>query len=172
MYELVLKAKKGDKKAFTELILELEDNLYKIARTRLCNPKDVSDAIQETMVSAYRAIDKLKKPELFKTWIIRILINKCNDQYKNTRFIELDEDIISKQDLNNSRLDLEDNLNFECIMKLLNYDERIAMTLYYLEEYTTKEIGKMLNINENTIKTRIRRAKEKIKSEYEGVIKE
>lgn len=57
-------------------------------------------------------------------------------------------------------------------MKLLNYDERIAMTLYYLEEYTTKEIGKMLNINENTIKTRIRRAKEKIKSEYEGVIKE
>lgn len=67
MYELVLKAKKGDKKAFTELILELEDNLYKIARTRLCNPEDVSDAIQETMVSAYRAIDKLKKPELFKT---------------------------------------------------------------------------------------------------------
>lgn len=169
MYELVLKAKKGDKDAFTELILQLEDDLYKIARTRLNNQEDIFDAIQETMISAYKSIGKLKKAEFFKTWIIKILINKCNDVYKNIHNAELDETVIGKQDINNPINNLDDNLNFEYIMKILNYDERISMTLYYLEEYTTKEIGELLKTNENTIKTRIRRAKEKVKENLKGV---
>lgn len=169
MYELVLKAKKGDKEAFTELILQLEDDLYKIARTRLNNQEDIFDAIQETMISAYKSIGKLKKAEFFKTWIIKILINKCNDLYKKIHIVELDETVKGKQDINNSINNLEDNLNFEYIMKILNYNERITMTLYYLEEYTTKEIGELLKTNENTIKTRIRRAKEKIKDNLKEV---
>lgn len=169
MYELVLKAKKGDKEAFTELILELEDDLYKIARTRLSNQEDIFDAIQDTMISAYKSISKLRDVKKFKTWIIKILINKCNDVYKNIHDIELDEKIINKLEFNKSIIDLEDNLNFEYIMGILNYDERITMTLYYLEEYTTKEIGRLLKINENTIKTRIRRAKEKIKNNLKEV---
>lgn len=169
MYELVLKAKKGNKEAFTELILQLEDDLYKIARTRLNNQEDIFDAIQETMISAYKSIGKLKKAEFFKTWIIKILINKCNDVYKSTHNVELDETVIGKQDINNQINNLEDNLNFEYIMKSLNYDERITITLYYLEKYTTKEISELLKVNENTIKTRIRRAKDKIKGNLKEV---
>jgi len=171
MEKLVIEAKNGNKDAFTELILNLEDDLYKIARTRLDNQEDITDTIQETVISAYKSIRKLKRNELFKKWIIKILINKCNAQYKKKKFIELDENVIEEQELNNQGIDLEKNLNFDFMMKLLNYDERIAMTLYYSQEYTTKEIGEMLNINENTIKTRIRRAKEKIKNKYEGVIR-
>lgn len=171
MEKLVAKAKKGDKDSFTELILKIEDDLYKIARTKLNNQEDILDAIQETIISAYKSINKLKKNELFKKWIIKILINECNDQYKKKTCIEFDEDIINKQELNSSTIKLEETLNFECLMRMLNGDERIVMTLFYAEEYTTKEIAEILNINENTIKTRIRRAKEKIKNKYEGVIK-
>lgn len=166
MYELVLKAKKGDKGAFTELILQLEDDLYKIARTRLNNQEDIFDAIQETIISAYKSIGKLKKIEFFKTWIIKILINKCNDVYKNIYEVELDERKSSESDFSNSIVNLENDLDFEYIIKILNYDERIAMTLYYLEEYTTKEIGEILKTSENTIKTRIARARLKIKNNY------
>ncbi|MEE1390090.1 MAG: RNA polymerase sigma factor [Clostridia bacterium] len=166
MYELVLKAKKGDKEAFTELILQLEDDLYKIARTRLNNQEDIFDAIQETIISAYKSIGKLKKIEFFKTWIIKILINKCNDVYKNIYEVELDERKSSESDFSNSIVNLENDLDFEYIIKILNYDERIAMTLYYLEEYTTKEIGEILKTSENTIKTRIARARLKIKNNY------
>lgn len=166
MYELVLKAKKGDKEAFTELILQLEDDLYKIARTRLNNQEDIFDAIQETIISAYKSIGKLKKIEFFKTWIIKILINKCNDVYKNIYEVELDGRKSSESDFSNSIVNLENDLDFEYIIKILNYDERIAMTLYYLEEYTTKEIGEILKISENTIKTRIARARLKIKNNY------
>lgn len=167
MNELVIKAKNGNKEAFTQLITNIEDELYKIARTRLNDTEDIFDAIQETMISAYRSIHKLKNERYFKTWIIKILINKCNDIYKTKKvtIVSIDENI--KFDDSNSCS--EDNLNFEFIMKCLNYDERIAMTLYYLEEYTTKEISEILKTNENTIKTRIRRAKEKIKENLKEV---
>ncbi len=168
MDELVIKAKKGDKEAFTELIINMEDELYKIARTKLINDEDIFDAIQETMISAFKSLHKLKNEKYFKTWIIKILINKCNDIYKTKKatIVSLNEDI--KLDETNNFSD--NNLNFEFIIKCLNYDERIAITLYYLEEYTTKEISKILKTNENTIKTRIARAKVKIKNNYKGEI--
>lgn len=165
MEKLILKAKNGDRNAFTTLILNIEDELYKIARTRLNNEDDILDVIQDTIISAYKSIKKLRKPELFKKWIIKILINKCNDQYRKKQFIELNENIVGEIEIDSSKID------FDCLMKILNYDERIAMTLFYLEDYTTKEIGKLLKTNENTIKTRIKRAKEKIKNRYKGGIK-
>lgn len=165
MKKLILKAKNGDRNAFTTLILNIEDELYKIARTRLNNEDDILDVIQDTIISAYKSIKKLRKPELFKKWIIKILINKCNDLYRKKQFIELNENIVGEIEIDSSKID------FDCLMKILNYDERIAMTLFYLEGYTTKEIGKLLKTNENTIKTRIKRAKEKIKNRYKGGIK-
>lgn len=165
MEKLILKAKNGDRNAFATLILNIEDELYKIARTRLNNEDDILDVIQDTIISAYKSIKKLRKPELFKKWIIKILINKCNDQYRKKQFIELNENIVGEIEIDSSKID------FDCLMKILNYDERIAMTLFYLEGYTTKEIGKLLKTNENTIKTRIKRAKEKIKNRYKGGIK-
>lgn len=165
MKKLILKAKNGDRNAFTTLILNIEEELYKIARTRLNNEDDILDVIQDTIISAYKSIKKLRKPELFKKWIIKILINKCNDQYRKKQFIELNENIVGEIEIDSSKID------FDCLMKILNYDERIAMTLFYLEGYTTKEIGKLLKTNENTIKTRIKRAKEKIKNRYKGGIK-
>ena len=53
------------------------------------------------------------------------------------------------------------------MLKILNYDEKIAVVLYYLEDYTTKDIAKVLKVSENTIKSRLRRAKLKMKENYE-----
>ncbi len=160
---LVSKAKKGDKEAFTCLVLKLEDDLYKIARARLNNEEDILDAVQETMISAYKSVHKIRNEEYFKTWIIKILINKCNDIYKNRKVIS-----VSLYDDVDSITIFDDNLTFEFIMKRLNYDERLVIILHYLEGYTTKEISNILKINENTIKSRISRAKEKIKKQYKG----
>lgn len=87
MEELVEKAQKGDKEAFTILMLSLEKELYKIARTRLVNEDDIFDAIQETTIQAFKSIKKLKHTQYFKTWVIRTLINKSNDIYKEKNTI-------------------------------------------------------------------------------------
>lgn len=170
MKELIEAAKKGDKEAFTTLILNLEDNLYKIARTRLNNEFDIEDAIQETMISAFKSIKKLRKIENFKTWLIRILINKCNDIYKKNKnnYISIEEVNVDSQA--NTSLNI-DNLDFYSIIDMLNYDERIAMTLFYMEKYKTKEIAQILHVNENTIKSRISRSKTKIKLYTERRVK-
>ena len=78
MEDLIKKAKSGDKLAFTELMLQMQDELYKIAKIRLKNDDDVFDVIQDTMLSTYKSLKKLKHNEYFKTWIIKILINECN----------------------------------------------------------------------------------------------
>jgi RNA polymerase sigma-70 factor (ECF subfamily) len=166
---LVEKAKCGNKNAFTELIMLLEDELYKIAKIRLQNENDVIEAVQETMISAYNSIKNLKEPNYFKTWIIKILINKCNDIYaKNSKKeISLDSEELKNYNISNNS-NFDNNLNFYSIISCLNYDERIAIILYYMEGYKTKEIAEILSTNENTIKTRISRAKDKIKSVYKG----
>ena len=65
MEELVVKAKKGDKEAFTQIVLILKEDLYKIAKTRITNEADIEDAIQETMIEAYKSIKKIKNERYY-----------------------------------------------------------------------------------------------------------
>lgn len=65
--EELKKTQNGDKDAFTLIILDMNDELYKIARNRLNNENDIFDAIQETMISSYKYIRKLENPMCFKS---------------------------------------------------------------------------------------------------------
>ena len=85
MEELIEKAKNNDKRAFSELIVAIEKELYLIAKTKLKNDDDIGDAIQETIYKSYKNLRKLRDNSLFKTWIIKILINECNNIYKKKR---------------------------------------------------------------------------------------
>lgn len=169
MEELILSAQKGDEKAFTELIMLISDDLYKIAKTRISNEADIADAVQETMIETYKSIKKLNDPQKFKKWVIKILINKCNRiyrrKYKND--VSIDEYDLEYFKTNNIN-DIESKLNFYDIIKNLNYDERIVIVLYYMEEYTVKEIKEILKMNENTINTHLYRARQKIKLNING----
>lgn len=166
---LIELAKCGDKEAFTELIYSIRQDMYKIARLRLSCIDDIEDAIQETMIEAFKSIKSLKKIENFKSWIFKILINRCNKIYKKRKRYN-----VSFEDLNfenyltlNQIDDYEHEIEFYQMLKVLNYDERLVILLFYKEDYSTSVISKILNVNENTIKTRLRRAKEKIKVSYE-----
>lgn len=177
MEELIIKAQKGDKEAFTQVILHIKNDLYKIAKMRTTNEEDIQDIVQETMIDAYKHIRKLKEPSKFKSWIIKILINNSNKLYNKkiaNKEIYDNYDIEFYKDEIKSCADIklkEDTLDFYEMIKNLKYEERIIIILYYGEKYTTKEIGKILNTNENTIKTRLSRAKNKIKEKYKGGVK-
>ena len=142
MEELIEQAKKGDKEAFTQLIISIEYDLYKIAKMRLYCEDDINDAVQETIIQTFKSIKKIKHPEYFKTWVIKVLINNCNKIYKKNKKIknvEYNEETI--QDLYS--IDGEksiENLDFFILIKDLSYKERLSLILYYLENLTTKEI--------------------------------
>ena len=82
---LIRKAKKGDKDAFCRLIDENVQSMYKVAAAYLKNDEDVADAIQDTILSCYENLKSLKQNRYFKTWMIRILINKCKDMIQKKK---------------------------------------------------------------------------------------
>lgn len=90
--------------------------------------------------------------------------NKNNIQLEDYQYVNT---FISS----NNTTSVDEKLSFDYIMKNLNYDERIAITLYYMEGYTNREISKILNTSVGTIKSRISRAKQKIKELYKEEIK-
>lgn len=67
----------GDRDAFARVVRTLSGELYRMARTLLGSDSDIADAIQETILQAYRSVTKVREPEFFKTWFVRILIREC-----------------------------------------------------------------------------------------------
>ena len=86
MEELVKQAKMGNDEAFTQLIIQMQCEMFRIAQTRLKNIDDANDAIQQTNLYAYKNLRQLKEDKYFKTWIIKILINECNKVYKVKKY--------------------------------------------------------------------------------------
>ncbi|MEG1311046.1 MAG: sigma-70 family RNA polymerase sigma factor [Peptostreptococcaceae bacterium] len=153
---LIKKAIKGDNEAFITLIDKHELTMYKTAKAILNNEEDIGDAIQETILSAYKSINNLKNSKYFKTWLTRILINKCNDIVrvnKNIVFIEK----YTKEEFYEE--DIDGRLEFDECFEKLGSEYKLALSLYYVDGFNAREISKILNENENTIKSRLLRGK-------------
>lgn len=169
MEELVLKAMQDDDTAYSELISSIQNNLYRVAQARLNNHEDVNDALQQTVIYAYKNIKQLREPKYFKTWIIKILINECNKIYQqNYKKLNIFTRLLNKNVEQESPYDDYTNINekidFENILNKLNYEERICIVLFYNSGYSALEIADILHSSENTIRSRIARAKAKIKN--------
>ncbi len=170
--ELVKSAKNKNEKAFDELIFLIKKEMYLIARTRLKSEDDIADAIQETILLSFKNLHKLKNNSLFKTWVIKILINQCNKIYRKKR-----KENISFEDKEMEKYlkiedEFEENIDFHILIRKLDENEKLILTLYYCSNYTTKEISKILKKNESTIRSKIARAKNKLRKQYEGEIYE
>ena len=161
----IKKAQNGDKQAFCRVIENVERKLYIIARSSLTNTEDIKDAMQDAIMYAYINIKKLKEVEKFNAWIVKILINSCNKIYNQKKinifsYSEFDE---NKFKYESDLIDLENNMNFFNIIDFLDVQEKTLITMYYLDEYTTKEISEILDINESTLRSKLSSIRNKIK---------
>lgn len=157
--KLVRKSKKGNNLAFSTLIKMYEKDLYRVSIAITKNEDDALDCIQETILQAYTSIKTLKNNEYFKTWLIKILINKCNALLqKNKKLIELNSYMIEKNTIEDvSRLDIKNSV------ESLDEDLKLIVVLYYYEDLSIKDIAESINIPEGTVKSRLSRARSKLK---------
>ena len=172
MEELIEKAKEGDKGAFTELVVINKSKLYMLSRNFLSREDDIEDAMQETMIRAFFKIKTINHNEVFEYWIGRILINECRtiNRKKYKREIPTDVEIIQEifipqRSEEGELTDIEHceaRNDFKALIKKLKEEERTLLILRYEIGYTTKQISKILNVKEGTIKSKISRAKNKI----------
>lgn len=166
--DLAKRSIKGDKEAFSILIKIYEKSLYRIAISIVRNNEDALDCIQEAILKVYENIYNLKKAKYFKTWIIRILINKCNDLIsKNSKLVFISEyKNVSYDDSTIYNIELND------ILESLEEELRIIVMLYYFEDLSIRNISKIINIPQGTVKSRLSRARKKLRVLMESDSKE
>ena len=153
MNDLIKKAKERDADAFTELMQSQMQNMYKAARSLLSNQEDAADAISETILTCWEKIDQLREERYFRTWMTRILINKCNDiRNKKENLFFTDEGY--------------SDLEWNEALGILDEKYRTVIVLYYVEGFKMSEIAEILDIPEATVRTRIARARKKMAEEY------
>lgn len=151
------------KEQLGELILDSQEQLYRVAKTILRSDDDCADAIQNCIVKAFTKLHTLKSEKYAKSWLIRILINACYDLAReNQKVIPLADvrEMESTQDA--VRTCGEYTELYEALMKLAE-TERLVVELYYLEGYRIREIADILEITENAVKKRLFRARENLK---------
>lgn len=153
-----------NKEQLGHLILSSEDTLYRVAKTLLRDDEDCADAIQDAIVKAFTSINSLKKDAFAKTWLIRILINECYGiMRRQKRIVAFDEaaERAYTAEVQETYTDL-----YEALLALPD-EMRITVTLYYLEGYSVKETAALLDTTQSTIKSRLARARKRLKIELE-----
>lgn len=154
-----------NKNEFLEQTIEKYSNMvYRLAMARTRNIETSEDVYQEVFLRLAKKMPEFESEEHKKAWLIRVTIN-CSKSILNSSFIK-------------HRADLDENLSFEtperhdiyyAVLNLpIKY--RTVIHLYYYENYSIKEISKILKLNENTIKTRLSRARQKLEKTVKGGI--
>lgn len=164
MKDLVEKARNGDKKTFDHLIRSQMENMYKTAISYLKNDEDAADAIQEAILTCYEKLDTLKTDGYFRTWLTRILINKCKDMLRKRKVYYLEDEL--------SEIPVEEDfsmIEWRELLYMLPEEYRIAVLLYYVEGFKIREISEILDVKESTVQSRLARARGKLRQEYPQV---
>jgi RNA polymerase sigma-70 factor (TIGR02954 family) len=161
--QLVHKAVTGDEEAFLKLMQLYKVDLYKTALSYLKNEHEALEALQEVTYRAYKSIAKVQETAYFKTWLIRIMINYCNDQLKKNKRVILNEEVLQAQGIseNHDELELKD--------ALLALDERSReiLTLKYFHGFKIKEIASSMQCPEGTVKTWLNKALKSLRGKLE-----
>lgn len=152
-----------DKEQFVKLTLDAEATMFHLAYSILREEQDCCDAVQEAVTKAYARRDTLKNPAYFKTWIVRILLNECYALLrKRKKQVPMEEGALD------SRAELcsyirEEYLDLYQAIQALKERERICVLLYYIEDYSVRQIAQILRIPEGTVKSRLRKSRMQLK---------
>ena len=128
--------------------------MYRIAKAMLRDETNIEDAIQTTILKAYENIKK-KKRRVFQTWLIRILMNECNNIIRTYKKIIVTEE----NDYNMSACDQYEDIDLCNAIQSLHEELRAVTVLYYYEDMNQESIAKLLEVPKGTVKSRLARAR-------------
>ncbi len=153
----------GDKEAFQKLYDEHFHRALRSAAAITKNKEMAKDAVQETFIRVYLNISSYDITKPFEPWFYRILINECNRMLKKGSTLVL-VDPPSLEDISVAQREKEDFSNLYETILSLNDIYRIPIVLKYLQGFAEKEIAKVLDLNLNTVKSRLYKGREKLKT--------
>ena len=165
--ELVIKAKEGDTGAFSELYRQVYKDIYKYAYYMLENRQEAEDIVSDTVIEVYQGIRKLRENEKFRSWVFKILSNKCRKRRKQLaeKNCSLDDESVNHnlQTVNEYEKEQDLKLAFED----LTSEERDLVSMAVFGGYKSREIGELMNMKASTVRSKISRAFAKMQKRME-----
>lgn len=162
----------GDQEAFAQLVQAYQKPVYNLCLRMVSNPTNAEDLAQEAFVKAWRGLRFYKHEAAFSTWLYRLTSNVCIDflrKQKKTVSLTMEEDAPELEVPDAAPLPEEQVLNREKqqavseAMAQLEEEYRLALTLRVVDDLTYEQIAEVLDIKVGTVKSRIARARERLR---------
>ena len=153
-----------DTKQFAQMYENIYIDLYRFALCRMRNPQDAQDAVSDAVLAAYENIQKLRNEDAFKSWMFTILANICKKRLKNLADRQRKESTEQEKEADSVAQDTDYALALDVrnAFFILSGEEQEIVALSVFGGYNSKEIGKILNMNANTVRSKRSRALEKM----------
>ena len=177
--ELVRRAQREDKLAFEELIRRHQHRVFAVAGGILKRREDVEDIAQQVFVKAYFSLKRFDQRAAFSTWLYKITVNECWDMLRKRKVrplvfeADLSEEqarqVISSAEKSKDEPDISDRLEtrqrVERLLDGLDERDRLMLILKEVEGFSIEEIAEVLDLNANTVKVRLFRARRRVISQ-------
>ena len=181
--KLIQRILAGDENAFATLIEKYQRQVHALAFRKVGDFQTAEDITQETFLQVHQKLATLNDPTKFSGWLYAIATHLCIAWYRKNRLqtealqeihiSEIETEAYSRyiaREHAKTTAEVQHDLVKSLLTKLKESDREV-ITLHYFEEMTSSEIGEFLGVSENTIKSRLHRARQRLK-EYESTIRE
>lgn len=174
-FELIRRAQKNDENAFNDVVLAYRRRILGTIARLIGHPEDVEDVGQEVFLRLYFSLDQLRTPEVFEPWLYRLTVNASYDYLRKrrrrmeSRMADLSEQQVVVADaVASSKADLATEQNrqtrqyVEELLSVVSEEDRLLLVMKEVEGLSLKEMEKIYNVNENALKVRLFRARQRV----------
>lgn len=179
-FELIKRAREGDDAAYSQVVQTYRKRILGTIARLIGRPEDVEDVGQEVFLRLYFSLDQLRTPEVFEPWLYRLTVNAAYDylrrqrRRREARMSDLSEQQVvladaaasSKRDNDEQRRKRTRDL-LDMLMSSVSEQDRLLLTLKEIEGLSLKELEKVYGVNENALKVRLFRARQRVLKVFE-----
>src|SRR6266436_9663532 len=180
-FGLIERAREGDDAAFNQIVLAYRKRVLGTIARLINRPEDVEDVGQEVFLRLYYSLEQLRAAEVFEPWLYRLTVNAAYDYLRRqrrrneSRMSDLSEQqvmvadavaggkVSGEQQRQKQVKELVDSL-----LGAVSEQDRILLTLKEVEGLSIKELEKIYSVNENALKVRLFRARQRVLSAFEA----
>lgn len=180
-FELLQRAKDGDDGAFNQVVVAYRKRIMGTIARLIGRPEDVEDVAQEVFLRLYFSLDQLRAPDVFEPWLYRLTVNACYDYLRRqkrrheSRMSDLSEQQVTLADAaasgkatNEEQRKSQVREFVQTLLDGVSEEDRILLTLKEVEGLSLKELEQIYHVNENALKVRLFRARQRVIKAYEA----
>lgn len=175
-FEVVERARAGDPAAFNEVVTAYRRRIFGTVSRLIGRPEDVEDVAQEVFLRLYFSLDQLRSPEVFEPWLYRLTVNAGLDYLRKrrkrkleSRVADLSDQAVMMADASaGARIQVDEQQKartrelVDSLLSEVSEEDRLLLTLKEVEGLSLKDLEKVYHVNENALKVRLFRARQRV----------